>query len=62
MSLCPVGGGGVCLWVQGCVHTPMGTHPLPDGQAGGTHPTGMLSCLFSVFILTSNAFKFPVKM
>ena len=29
-------------------HTPLG-HPHPDQQAGGTHPTRMLSCFLIVF-------------
>ena len=32
-------------------HPPPGRHPLPDGQwAGGTHPTGMHSCIFLRFL------------
>ena len=51
---CASGSWGVCHWVLGvcvCVCTTPWTppgHPSPHGQqAGGTHPTGMLSIIFN---------------
>ena len=56
-SRVPSGGGGgwVCpgvgthpptsqTWTGGDLLTPIGSHHTYGGQAGSTHPTGMLSC------------------
>ena len=56
-----VRGGGVFLWVQmGCVSLGLGVYipwtPIPldnshySQQVGGTRPTGMLSCLYTIFV------------
>ena len=66
LSVCPEGGwcyeGWIVLWSGGAVHnrkwhhnTPWTAppHPLPSQQAGGRHPTGMLSCILSVKAITT---------
>ena len=64
----PGGGGlhpgrdeGVCIqwWVEGSLH-PEGGPPARTGKAGGTQPTGMLSCFERCFMQTSTCIYFEM--
>ena len=71
LSVCPEGGwcyeGWIVLWRGGAVHnrkwhhnTPWTAppHPLPSQQAGGRHPTGVLSCILSVKAVATRSYNY----